>query len=54
MSRLKRFLTCEAGVTSIEYALIAGTVALVLVAVLPAIESGLSGQYTAVAGAMSG
>ena len=52
MKKLFQFLKDDAGVTSIEYALISGTTALVLVAALPGLEAALSGQYTAIAGAM--
>ena len=53
MTALKRLAGCVAGVTSIEYALIAGTVALVLVAVLPGLESALDSQYTTIADSMT-
>ena len=52
MSMLKRFWKDEAGVTSIEYGLIAGTTALILVAVLPSLEAALNNQYSTIASAM--
>ena len=52
MTKLVKFLKDDSGVTSIEYAMIASTMALTLVAVLPSVESALNAQYSAVAGAM--
>ena len=52
MKKLIQFLGDDEGVTSIEYAMISGTTALVLVAALPGLETALSDQYTAIAGAM--
>jgi len=52
MDKLVRFLSDETGVTAIEYALIAGTTALVLVAVLPSLQSALEGEFTSVADGM--
>ncbi len=52
MKRLACFIKDDTGATAIEYAMIAVTTSLVLVAVLPAIESALDGQYSSVAAAM--
>ena len=52
MLTLRKLLHCERGVTSIEYALIGGSTALLLVAVLPALESALNLQYASIASAM--
>ena len=52
MSKMVRFLKQDEGATAIEYALIASAIGLVLIAVLPAIESGLSGTFTALAAGM--
>ena len=52
MLTIRNFLRCERGVTSIEYALIGGSTALLLVAVLPALESALGMQYGAISSAM--
>ena len=52
MSKFVAFLKDDAGVSAIEYALIAGTTALVLVAVLPMMEASLNSQYTSVATGM--
>ena len=52
MSEVVRFFEEDEGVTAIEYALIAGTTALVLVAILPVIQSSLSATFAAVSAAM--
>ena len=52
MSKLVHFLKRQDGVTAIEYALIAGVTGLVLIAVLPALESGLSTIFTSLANGM--
>ncbi len=44
----QRFLNDESGVTSIEYALIAGATGLALAAVMPAIKTNMTTIYTAV------
>jgi pilus assembly protein Flp/PilA len=41
-----RFLNNESGATAIEYGLIAAATGLALVAVMPAIETGLTGIFT--------
>ncbi len=53
MANFQRFAGCKAGITAIEYAMIAGAVALVLVAVLPGLESALDSQYTTIADSMT-
>jgi len=52
MSKMVRFLKRDCGATAIEYALIAGTTGLLLIAVLPALESALNGSYTSLTNAM--
>ncbi len=52
MSKLVRFINDEAGATAIEYAVIAAATGLVLIAVLPALQSALDDKYTTIAGAM--
>ena len=52
MGNFVRFMRDETGVTAIEYALIAGTTALVLVATLPLVQSSLSGKFNSVASGM--
>ena len=52
MGKLLKFCKDETGVSAIEYALIAGTTALVLVAVLPLIQSSLDSQFTSVSDGM--
>ena len=49
MRRLARFLSNEDGATAIEYALIAATTGLVLIAVMPAVGSSLNGVFTSLA-----
>ena len=45
---IRHFCDDESGVTSIEYALIAGATGLALIAVMPTIKSNLTTTYTAV------
>ena len=52
MNKLRAFWNDQSGAQAIEYALIAGTTALVLVAVLPLMQSSLDGQFSSVADAM--
>ena len=52
MAKLIKFLRDETGVTAIEYALIAGATGLVLIAVLPALESSLDATFTTLAAGM--
>ena len=47
-----RFFKDESGVTSIEYALIAAATGLTLVALMPAIEAGLTTTFTDIGNAM--
>ena len=47
-----RFFKNESGATAIEYGLIAGATGLALIAVMPAIETGLSGIFTDLANGM--
>jgi Flp pilus assembly pilin Flp len=49
MILLRRFLNDAGGVTSIEYALIIGATGLTLVALMPAISTGLIAQFAAIA-----
>jgi pilus assembly protein Flp/PilA len=53
VSLLKRFLNDEVGATSIEYALIAGLIALAIIASLTLISSSLQGKFTSVAAAFN-
>ena len=53
MGKLNRFMKCDDGATAIEYGLIAAATGLVLAAVLPAIESSLTGLYTTIAGGLT-
>ena len=52
MNPVKSFLKCDSGVSSIEYAVIASAVVLVLVVVLPNLGSSLDGQYTSLSNGM--
>ena len=52
MSKLVRFMKDESGATAIEYGLIAAATGLVLVAVMPAIESALTATFTSISAAM--
>lgn len=52
MNRLMRFFNDESGVTAIEYALIAGTTALALIAVMPTIGTSLNATFTSISVAM--
>ena len=49
MNKLRAFLRDERGATSIEYALIAGCIFVVIVAAIRSVGSNLSAQYTNVA-----
>ena len=53
MRSIMKFLKCEKGATAIEYALIASAMGLVLIAVMPALESALDTQFTALAANMN-
>lgn len=52
MSKLVRFMKDESGATAIEYGLIAAATGLVLVAVMPAVESALTTTFTTISAAM--
>ena len=52
MSKMVRFLKQDEGATAIEYALIASVTGLVLIAVLPDLETGLNATFTALAAGM--
>ena len=52
MSKLVRFFKDESGATAIEYGLIAAATGLVLVAVMPSIETALNTTFTTISGAM--
>jgi pilus assembly protein Flp/PilA len=49
MSRLKTFFADESGATAVEYALLAGFLALVVIASLSVIGSKLNGTFNQVA-----
>ncbi len=48
----KRFLRDEHGATAIEYALLGSLLALVLVAALTALGTGLSSEFTEISGVL--
>jgi pilus assembly protein Flp/PilA len=50
---LSRFVRNESGATAIEYGLIAAGIALVLVAVMPAITTGLTATFTQIGEALN-
>ena len=50
MQMLRSFLKCERGATAIEYAIIAGGIALAIVAGVKSIGTPLSDTFTSVAG----
>ena len=52
MRKLTLFIKDEMGATSIEYAVIAAATGLVLIAVLPELQSALDGKFSTIAGAM--
>ena len=52
MSKFAKFLKDDSGATAIEYGLIAAATGLVLVAVMPAVESALNTTFTTISGAM--
>ena len=52
MHMLRRFLRCETGATAIESAIIAGGIALAIVAGVTAIGTPLNNTFTAVAGSV--
>jgi len=52
MSKMVRFFEQDEGATAIEYALIASAIGLMLIAVLPAIESGLTATFTSLSAGM--
>ena len=52
MSKILNFIKRDDGATAIEYALIASAIGLVLIAVLPALESALDGTFTSLAQGM--
>ena len=52
MSKFAKFIKDESGATAIEYGLIAAATGLVLVAVMPAVESALTTTFTTLSGAM--
>jgi Flp pilus assembly pilin Flp len=49
MDMVQRFATDESGVTAIEYAVIAGAIGLMLIAVVPVMKDALSGLFGSVA-----
>ena len=52
MRNLVHFLKDESGATAIEYGLIAAATGLVLVAVLPGVETALNTTFTTISSAM--
>jgi len=50
MQQFRSFWRCENGATAIEYAIIAGSIALVIVAAVGAIGTPLSNTFMAVSG----
>ena len=52
MSKFAKFLKDDSGATAIEYGLIAAATGLVLVAVMPAVESALNTTFTTLSAAM--
>ena len=52
MCNLVRFIKDDSGATAIEYGLIAAATGLVLVAVMPAVESALTTTFTSISNAM--
>ena len=52
MRNLVHFLKDDSGATAIEYGLIAAATGLVLVAVMPAVETALNTTFTTISGAM--
>ena len=48
MSKFAKFLKDDSGATAIEYGLIAAATGLVLVAVMPAVESALTTTFTSI------
>ncbi|MFO0993547.1 MAG: Flp family type IVb pilin [Hyphomicrobiales bacterium] len=48
MNKFVRFVKDESGATAIEYGLIAAATGLALVAVMPAIKSGLTNIFTSI------
>ncbi len=53
MERLKRFAREEAGATAIEYGLIAGLIAVVIITAVTAVGTGLSTKFNAIAANLS-
>jgi pilus assembly protein Flp/PilA len=49
---LKRFLADQAGATAIEYGLIAALIAVVIIAAVTAVGTGVSATFQSVAGAL--
>jgi len=49
---IKRFVRAEAGVTAIEYGLIAALVAVVIIAAVTAVGTGLNTTFNTVAGSL--
>ena len=49
---IKRFVRNEAGVTAIEYGLIAALIAVVIIGAVTALGTGLSATFTTVAGSL--
>jgi len=52
MEKIKRFFKEEEGVTAIEYGLIAGLIALVIIAAVALIGTTLSGTFNTIAGSL--
>jgi len=52
MQMLRRFLQCERGATAIEYAIIAGGIAVAIVAAVKSVGTPLNDIYASVASAV--
>lgn len=48
--RLESFLTCRRGATSIEYAVLAGLMAVAVIAAISILNAPLQGLFTSIAG----
>ena len=53
MATFLRFMRDDTGVTSIEYALIAGVMGIALIAVMPILSSAVGNKFTSLAGHIS-
>ena len=53
MSVFKRFLRDESGATAIEYGLIAGLIAVVIISAVTLVGTNLTGKFSAISGALT-